>query len=104
MFKSIGLIREVLKGGVRAVMISCKKATELMSKAMDEELSMAESAQLKIHLFICEFCQQFKMQLEQLRKALRRMHAEGETQEHTPPDKHLPESRKARLKELVKKK
>ena len=44
-------------------MINCKKATELISKGLDDNLTLAEKIQLNIHLFICEFCEQFKKQV-----------------------------------------
>lgn len=51
-------------------MITCKKATELISKSMDEPLSLKEELALKIHLFVCEFCERFKHQLSTIRIAL----------------------------------
>ncbi len=58
-------------------MISCKQATELISKAMEEPLSLTESIALKIHLFVCECCEQFKKQLHLVRAVFRR-HPEDE--------------------------
>lgn len=51
-------------------MISCKKATHLISKSMEEKLSFKEELSLKVHLFICEFCEQFKKQVGLFRNAL----------------------------------
>ena len=52
-------------------MISCRKATELISKSMDEPLGALEKLSLNIHLFVCECCDQFRKQLKLLRGALR---------------------------------
>jgi len=53
-------------------MITCKHATELISKSMEEELSVRERFSLRLHLFICEFCEQFRKQIEVLRRAVKR--------------------------------
>ena len=45
-------------------MISCKKVTELISKSMDEPLSSQEQLALKVHLFVCEWCEQFRKQMK----------------------------------------
>ena len=54
-------------------MISCKRAAELLSKSMEEQLSLTERATLSVHLFICEFCEQYKKQLETVRSVLRKL-------------------------------
>ncbi len=51
-------------------MISCKRAAELISKEADEPLSLREQFQLRIHLFVCEFCEQFRRNLGTIRKAI----------------------------------
>ncbi len=48
-------------------MISCHKATELISKSMEEPLGLKEELALKFHLFLCECCEQFRKQLFVLR-------------------------------------
>lgn len=62
-------------------MISCKKATELVSKSMDEKLSLKEEFELKLHLFICEFCEAFKNQVNLIRNAFKLAGKEGGDQE-----------------------
>lgn len=51
-------------------MISCKRATQLISKQMDEPLSLSEDLSLKLHLFICECCEKFRQQSKFVRKML----------------------------------
>jgi hypothetical protein len=51
-------------------MISCKRATELISKAMEEELSIKEKVSLNLHLFICECCELFKKHISLVRAAI----------------------------------
>ena len=52
-------------------MISCNKATELISKQMDEPLSIWENVQLYTHTFFCWCCTRFRSQLLIFREALR---------------------------------
>lgn len=81
-------------------MISCKHATELISKAMEEPLTFKEKCLLEIHLFICEFCEQFKTQITVLRKAL-----SGSKDEVTEDDQSvkLPQSTKEKIKAEIRK-
>ena len=53
-------------------MISCKRAAELISKQLDEPLSVKEEVLLKVHLFICEFCEQFRTHLQNVRGHMKR--------------------------------
>lgn len=56
-------------------MISCKKATELISKSMEEPLSTQEELALKVHLFVCEWCEQFRKQMKVVSKVLKSGHS-----------------------------
>jgi hypothetical protein len=58
-------------------MISCKKASLLISKRMDEPLSFLEKILLISHLTICWCCQRFDNQILALRKAFRNMAQES---------------------------
>ncbi len=51
-------------------MISCKRATELVSHGLDERLSAGQRLRLAAHLLICSFCRRFKTQIELIRKGL----------------------------------
>lgn len=82
-------------------MISCKKATELISKRMDEPLSFKEEVSLKLHLFICEFCEKFSQQAGLIRKALRLSTDESEPEDLETCSSELS---KKRLKEKIKEK
>lgn len=62
----------MLEQSENKIMISCKRATELISKEMEEELSFGEKCLLNIHLYICEFCEQFRKQLCVMREVLRK--------------------------------
>src|SRR5262245_42453244 len=47
---------------------SCKRASELISAAMDRELNARELLSLRVHLLICSYCRRFRRQLEVLRR------------------------------------
>lgn len=48
-------------------MISCRRATELLSRQLDEKLTKREWIALRCHVAICKGCQQFEKQLLTLR-------------------------------------
>ena len=64
-----------MKGLMSTMMLSCKKATELVEKKAVVELAFAENIQLKMHLMVCSACKKYKNQskiidlvLEQINK------------------------------------
>lgn len=54
-------------------MLTCKQASELVSQSLDRPLSWYEQMQLRLHLFICNACNGFKQQLNQLRVAMQQL-------------------------------
>ena len=52
-------------------MIPCEKATRLISKQLDEPLSIMEKIQLYSHTIMCWCCQRFQKQVIEIKKALR---------------------------------
>ena len=57
----------------RPLKISCKEASRLMSRAMEQELSFWERARLRLHLAVCDACRNFGRQLALLRRAVGRL-------------------------------
>lgn len=51
-------------------MLKCKQASQLVSRALDEKLSMRERFALKLHLLICKYCSRFSQQLNTLNVAI----------------------------------
>lgn len=47
---------------------SCKKATELLERSKEEELSPLEKSRLSIHLSMCKSCQEYESASHQLDK------------------------------------
>jgi predicted anti-sigma-YlaC factor YlaD len=90
-------------------MISCKVASQLMSKAMDEKLSWRETIALKAHLAVCDLCRKFQKHLVVLRagvKQILRPSSNDAGNKALPPDdraaiEKLPDEAKNRIKQLI---
>lgn len=83
-------------------MISCQRATELMSQSRDESLTLKQALELRLHLFICEFCKRFQDQLELIKHALHQQaSSSGEDPDSAPTC--APEGAKQRLKARLSK-
>jgi predicted anti-sigma-YlaC factor YlaD len=54
-------------------MMSCKKATHLMSQQLDRKLSTGEAMSLKFHLMMCTGCTNFRNNMAFLRRACERI-------------------------------
>lgn len=57
------------------MMISCRKATELLSRQLDEPLSLWDRGRLRLHLLICHACRVFERRLTQIRRVLKQQFA-----------------------------
>jgi transcription initiation factor IIE alpha subunit len=55
-------------------MMSCKKASYLMSQQLDRKLSIREAMALKFHMLRCGACASLKDNMALLRKACERLH------------------------------
>ncbi len=79
-------------------MLTCRGATELASRAMDERLPLSNRMALRLHLAICENCSRFNRQLQEMRRLFR---AETEADDDAPGLD--PEARQRIASELQKK-
>ncbi len=52
-------------------MLTCQQVTHLLSEAQDHELRLKEKLPLKLHLMMCSGCNNFRQQLDFLRRACR---------------------------------
>jgi hypothetical protein len=57
----------------RALKISCKEASRLLSQALDQDLPLWDRARLRLHLVLCDACANFSRQLRFLRRAVGRL-------------------------------
>ncbi len=58
-------------------MLSCQQATELMSQEQDRPLALAERLGLRLHVWICASCNNYRRQMGILRAACRRFGSGG---------------------------
>lgn len=58
-------------------MLSCRQATELMSQEQDRPLSLSERIGLRLHVWICAGCNNYRRQMALLRAACRRFGSGG---------------------------
>jgi hypothetical protein len=54
-------------------MLKCKQVSQLVSRALNERLSMRERFALKLHLLICKYCLRFSQQLNTLNVAINKI-------------------------------
>lgn len=61
---------------MKYLMISCSKATFLMSKKEEGKLSIIERIKLSLHTSMCSLCKKFEKQTSRIAKESRHIHAE----------------------------
>ncbi len=59
------------------MMISCKQAMDLASKALDTRLSRKERMMLRLHVWFCRGCQRYQQQLEWIHQLCHRLDPES---------------------------
>ncbi|MBE0422374.1 MAG: hypothetical protein IBX66_00375 [Lutibacter sp.] len=65
---------KLMKNTMNIIMLSCKKATELIEKKLVTKLSAVEKIQLKMHTAVCGKCTTYKNQSEIIEKCLAQIH------------------------------
>jgi len=55
------------------MILSCKEASRLVSQGLDRRLGFGERWALRVHLAICDGCNNFRKQAAFLRKAMQRL-------------------------------
>lgn len=53
-------------------MLTCKEASYLASKKLDEKLTWRESLSLRIHLTICRLCRRYAIEIKKLHKVMQK--------------------------------
>lgn len=79
------------------MIISCKHASQLISKALDQRLSFFERLSLRLHLLICDVCSRFRQQLYTLKSAIKALLKQTENDETI----QLPLQAKERIKHTI---
>ena len=62
-------------------MLSCKKATRLVSQGLDRRLPFGQRVALRVHLAICHGCRNLNAQFKFLRVAVRSLSRDGNEEE-----------------------
>lgn len=78
---------------MKFLMISCKKATELMAKNEEAKLSLFQRFKLTLHVSMCSICNLFQQQTKQL----------IEECQHLKTEEILTDTAKQKMKEEIKK-
>jgi predicted anti-sigma-YlaC factor YlaD len=52
--------------------LSCRRASEMVSQSLDRRLGLVERWRLHVHLQACQACRRFSNQMAFLRRAVRR--------------------------------
>ena len=79
------------------MIISCKNASQLISKSLDQRLSFTDRFKLRLHLFMCDMCTRFKQQLFTLQLVVKKLL--NQTEKDTSVQ--LPLEAKERIKNLI---
>lgn len=58
-------------------LLTCKEASEALSRQHEEPLSFAEKFGLRLHLYICTGCRNFRNNLQLMRAAMQRYLDQG---------------------------
>lgn len=69
---TITSMRIGLNSAMNSAMLSCRKAAEYSSQAMDSDLGFAEKVRLWMHLRMCKWCRRNEQQLATIRKVISR--------------------------------
>lgn len=56
---------------MNVLMLSCRKATELMEKKLDKQLSATETLQLKLHTSMCRACSEYQSHQQMIDAAMK---------------------------------
>ena len=51
-------------------MLNCKQTSQLLSKSLDQPLTLREKLSLRLHMLLCGACSRFARQLRFLREAV----------------------------------
>ncbi len=79
---------------------SCRIATELISKSLEEKLTFGETIKLNVHLIMCRMCIKYRRQLRGFHKIFGQYTSALE-KDSPPSHKCLPEEKKDAIKKLM---
>lgn len=59
-------------------MLTCRQASQLISESLDRPLTFSDRLKIRFHLFICDACNRFNIQIGQLCAAVKMLTHETE--------------------------
>jgi hypothetical protein len=74
---------------------SCRRATELISKAQDAPLSWKDGVALRLHLLLCKWCRRYEKQIRILRNVMALRRADDDAGSAALPDEARERIRRA---------
>lgn len=80
---------------------SCREMVPVMSQSLDRSLTFRERFEMKLHIFICAWCERYMKQIDQMRKAIR-LKAESDAKDETHSSSALSDDARERLKQALK--
>ncbi len=83
-------------------MLNCRQITRLVSQSMDTRLPWYQRLAVRIHLLYCVWCRRYAAQVRFLRKAARKLTAEGNASSALKLPKEAKEQMRKRLQEALK--
>lgn len=84
---------------MKKIVLSCKRATELVEKQHATQLSFLERNQLNFHLKICKHCKEYKEQSEVIESLINKLYTLSNIKEG---DSEEIEKLKAKISNLLK--
>lgn len=78
-------VRHALRYFLLRRLPTCKEIAPLMSESMERRLTVRERVALRLHLWVCVWCEWYLQQLRLMRAALRTKSAQSDVEELTSP-------------------
>ncbi len=85
------------QGKGRALVLSCREVTRLVSASYEERLSWPERLGVRVHLLLCRFCRRFVQQMRFLHAACRRFQQALQEDDSV----HLSEAARLRIRDTL---
>jgi predicted anti-sigma-YlaC factor YlaD len=66
--------------------LTCREVARILSEGLDEEMTAAERARLRVHMVICDACRNVEQQFDLLRRLVRKSGPSAGDDDEPPPD------------------
>ncbi len=93
-------VRRVVRIFLLRTLPSCKDTVPVISQSMERPLRLGERFRLRLHLWVCKWCQRYLEQLQMLRTALR-LSADRDESDSGPSPQLSPDARERIRRKLA---